>query len=247
MEHYDGQNFNNHPAGQDQDDGQQFQAQLNQHFSNHQQPFAPFAVQTQPKPHQHQFEPTQQLMHQHRPSFDYQSSGSSGSSYQAQSSSQSPLYSDPSTAQVQVQAQAQFGWNNQQLVPDWMLPQQNMSLSPVVGSSDGSAWGGLSSFAPTNYGPAGLTAPLAQAQAPMWPLEQTSLSSSARLKPFIEKLYSILSQPANFRDCLVWDEGGTCFIVSHANPRLLSQVLPDAFGHSNLHSFTSQSTSITLS
>lgn len=68
----------------------------------------------------------------------------------------------------------------------------------------------------------------------------SGLSSNARLKPFIEKLFNILAQPAAFRDCLVWDESGTAFIVSHANPRLLQQVLPDAFGHSNLHSFTRQ-------
>ena len=74
-----------------------------------------------------------------------------------------------------------------------------------------------------------------------WDADHTSaLSSRAQLKPFIEKLYSILVRPSSFRDCLVWDEAGTAFIVSHANPRLLQQVFPDAFGHSNLHSFTRQ-------
>jgi hypothetical protein len=53
-------------------------------------------------------------------------------------------------------------------------------------------------------------------------------------------MYDLLAHPANFRDCSVWDEAGAAFIVSHANPRLLQQVFPGAFGHSNLHSFTRQ-------
>ena len=67
-----------------------------------------------------------------------------------------------------------------------------------------------------------------------------SLSSGARLQPFIKKLYNLLAQPTSFADCLVWDEAGTAFIVAHANQRLIQKDLPDAFSHSNLHSFTRQ-------
>lgn len=121
---------------------------------------------------------------------------------------------------------------------NWMMQHGSPSQ---VGASDGSVWeltygqlsGGLYAAAPSSQNG---TLESAQMGAP----SQSSHSSSARLKPFIDKLYSMLLHPNNFRDCLVWDEGGTCFIVSHGNPRLLNQVLPNAFGHSNLHSFTSE-------
>ncbi len=60
------------------------------------------------------------------------------------------------------------------------------------------------------------------------------------MKPFIEKLFSMLSRPESFCDCLTWDTGGTAFVVSHNNPRLCAHVLPNAFGHSRLHSSTRQ-------
>ena len=60
------------------------------------------------------------------------------------------------------------------------------------------------------------------------------------VKPFIARLHNMLSHPDRFGDCLVWDADGLCFIVAHTVPRLFEEVLPEAFGHSNLHSFTRQ-------
>jgi hypothetical protein len=61
-----------------------------------------------------------------------------------------------------------------------------------------------------------------------------------RVLPFIQKLSYMLSHPGLFQDCITWDEVGTCFILAHANPRLLQDVFPRAFGHNSLHSFTRQ-------
>ncbi len=145
-----------------------------------------------------------------------------------------------------------IGWNNTAPMqsPQWLMNAHAQSSSSSVpslvhsGTSsavDSSRWTSAYHLPQANL----LGSPYGAAVPPMgsqsWETDPSgSLSSSARLKPFIEKLYNILAQPASFRDCLVWDEAGTAFIVSHANPRLLQQVLPDAFGHSNLHSFTRQ-------
>ncbi|KAM0755878.1 winged helix DNA-binding domain-containing protein [Meredithblackwellia eburnea MCA 4105] len=62
----------------------------------------------------------------------------------------------------------------------------------------------------------------------------------SKIKPFISKLTALLSEPELYRDCLVWDQTGSSFILSHSNPRFLHDVLPKSFGHSNLQSFTRQ-------
>lgn len=62
----------------------------------------------------------------------------------------------------------------------------------------------------------------------------------SRIKPFIARLHSMLADPDHFMDCLCWDDEGLCFIVAHTTPRLFDEVLPTAFGHRNLHSFTRQ-------
>lgn len=145
-------------------------------------------------------------------------------------------------------------WNTQSPLhsPQWLVNGQAQSSTNTIpslvhaGTSsavDSSRW--TSNYTVPGTGPTNLVTQPYGVVPPMgsqsWDGEgPNSLSSSARLKPFIEKLFNILAQPASFRDCLVWDESGTAFIVSHANPRLLQQVLPDAFGHSNLHSFTRQ-------
>lgn len=61
-----------------------------------------------------------------------------------------------------------------------------------------------------------------------------------RIKPFIAKLHDMLSNPDRFGDCFMWDSDGVCLLVAHNAPRLYEQVLPAAFGHSNLHSLTRQ-------
>ncbi|KAL8283676.1 hypothetical protein RQP46_005471 [Phenoliferia psychrophenolica] len=58
--------------------------------------------------------------------------------------------------------------------------------------------------------------------------------------PFIQKLRSLLANPQQFGDCLVWDQEGKSFILSTASSRLLKDVLPKAFGHSNISSFNRQ-------
>ncbi|SCV68663.1 BQ2448_784 [Microbotryum intermedium] len=64
--------------------------------------------------------------------------------------------------------------------------------------------------------------------------------SVPRVKPFISKLEYLLSHPEFFKDCMVWDDMGTSFIICHAQPRLLSEVLPSFYQHSSLHAFTRQ-------
>ncbi|KAK4057628.1 hypothetical protein OIO90_001275 [Microbotryomycetes sp. JL221] len=65
-------------------------------------------------------------------------------------------------------------------------------------------------------------------------------SSTPKTKPFIAKLTHLVDNPDEFRDCIVWDDTGTSFIVCHASSRLLQEVLPKFFSHSNIHSFTRQ-------
>ncbi|SGY32678.1 BQ5605_C002g01399 [Microbotryum silenes-dioicae] len=65
-------------------------------------------------------------------------------------------------------------------------------------------------------------------------------ASVPRVKPFIAKLEYLLSHPEYFKDCMVWDDTGTSFIVCHAQPRLLSEVLPSFYQHASLHAFTRQ-------
>jgi len=95
----------------------------------------------------------------------------------------------------------------------------------------------LPSFEQTPARDALATPPVAQ---PAWGPSLSFVSLSSGLQPFVEKLYRMLSQPTSFCGCVSWDTAGTSFIVSHNNPRLYTHVLPDAFGHSNLHSFTRQ-------
>ncbi|KAM0793406.1 hypothetical protein ACM66B_000858 [Microbotryomycetes sp. NB124-2] len=72
------------------------------------------------------------------------------------------------------------------------------------------------------------------------PTSPSSSSSTSKIKPFIAKLTHLVDNPDEFRDCIVWDDDGTSFIVSHASNRLLQEVLPKFFSHSNIHSFTRQ-------
>lgn len=132
-------------------------------------------------------------------------------------------------------------WSNQVQAPTWLIGSAHASTSAHEWTTAYNHSQPLPTLVPPpSLGPAPGAAAVASMVGVGQAAAQNSLSATARLKPFIEKLYHILSQPSLFRDCLVWDEGGTSFIVSHANRRLLQQVLPDAFGHSNLHSFTRQ-------
>jgi hypothetical protein len=185
----------------------------------------------------------QQSLHQPSP----HAAGYTYDPSQVYNTSPQMLYSPQTTI-----SQPQMPWTGHTPIqsPQWLMNAHAHSSTPSVpslvhaGTSsavDSSRW----TSAYNHPASAGLLPSPYGAVPPMgsqsWDTDATSsLSSSARLKPFIEKLYNILAQPASFRDCLVWDEAGTAFIVSHANPRLLQQVLPDAFGHSNLHSFTRQ-------
>ncbi|KAK4055260.1 hypothetical protein OIV83_000542 [Microbotryomycetes sp. JL201] len=72
------------------------------------------------------------------------------------------------------------------------------------------------------------------------PTSPSSSSSAPKIKPFIAKLTHLVDNPDEFRDCIVWDDAGSSFIVCHASGRLLQEVLPKFFGHSNIHSFTRQ-------
>ncbi|GAA6014830.1 hypothetical protein JCM11491_002131 [Sporobolomyces phaffii] len=64
-------------------------------------------------------------------------------------------------------------------------------------------------------------------------------SSTSSVKPFIEKLYGILSRPATYGDCMRWSDAGDSFFVAHSE-KFVQEVLPEQFCHSNIHSFTRQ-------
>ncbi|GAA5878990.1 hypothetical protein JCM1840_007407 [Sporobolomyces johnsonii] len=70
-------------------------------------------------------------------------------------------------------------------------------------------------------------------------LADTSIGLSSRVKPFIGKLFHLLSHPESYRDVIVWDEQGLAFICHHGR-RFTSEVLPQLFGHGNVSSFTRQ-------
>ncbi|GAA5839109.1 hypothetical protein JCM3766R1_002260 [Sporobolomyces carnicolor] len=59
------------------------------------------------------------------------------------------------------------------------------------------------------------------------------------VKPFIEKLYGILSHPETYGDVLKWSDAGDTFFVAHSE-RFIREVLRDQFSHQNIHSFTRQ-------
>ncbi|GAA5875825.1 hypothetical protein JCM16303_004010 [Sporobolomyces ruberrimus] len=65
------------------------------------------------------------------------------------------------------------------------------------------------------------------------------LNPNALIKPFIEKLYGILSRPDTYGDCMKWSASGDAFFVAHSD-KLVREVLPEQFCHSNIHSFTRQ-------
>ncbi|GAA5918634.1 hypothetical protein JCM6882_007888 [Rhodosporidiobolus microsporus] len=59
------------------------------------------------------------------------------------------------------------------------------------------------------------------------------------IKPFIHKLFAMLSDPASYSDVITWSSDGTAFFVAH-NDRFLNEVLPRQFQHNNITSFTRQ-------
>ncbi|GAA5922106.1 uncharacterized protein JCM15063_003188 [Sporobolomyces koalae] len=68
---------------------------------------------------------------------------------------------------------------------------------------------------------------------------QGAADPNGLVKPFIEKLFSILSRPSLYGDCMMWNEDGDSFFVAHTE-KLIREVLPEHFCHSNIHSFTRQ-------
>ncbi|GAA6022193.1 hypothetical protein JCM10207_003938 [Rhodosporidiobolus poonsookiae] len=62
---------------------------------------------------------------------------------------------------------------------------------------------------------------------------------SPRVKPFISKLFHLVSHPESYADCITWDTEGKTFIV-HSCKRFTGEVLQRMFGHTNLASFTRQ-------
>ncbi|GAA5951052.1 hypothetical protein JCM3765_004666 [Sporobolomyces pararoseus] len=63
--------------------------------------------------------------------------------------------------------------------------------------------------------------------------------SGGAVKPFIDKLFGILSRPAIYGDVLKWNDSGDSFFVAHSD-KFIKEVLPEQFCHSNIHSFTRQ-------
>lgn len=69
--------------------------------------------------------------------------------------------------------------------------------------------------------------------------EEEDGEGNTPVKPFIEKLFNILSRPATYGDCIKWSASGDSFFVAHTE-KLTRDVLPEHFSHSNIHSFTRQ-------
>ncbi|GAA6062692.1 hypothetical protein JCM10212_004750 [Sporobolomyces blumeae] len=69
--------------------------------------------------------------------------------------------------------------------------------------------------------------------------DEERTSPAGTIKPFIDKLYTILSQPGSYGDCIKWNDDGDSFFVAHTD-KLTRTVLPEYFEHSNIHSFTRQ-------
>ncbi|GAA5907728.1 hypothetical protein JCM8208_005501 [Rhodotorula glutinis] len=71
------------------------------------------------------------------------------------------------------------------------------------------------------------------------PIEDDPSLPPPEIKPFVQKLFSMLSDPEHYQDVILWNHAGDAFFVAH-NDRFINEVLPNAFGHSNVHSFTRQ-------
>ncbi|GAA5828107.1 hypothetical protein JCM11251_002592 [Rhodosporidiobolus azoricus] len=70
------------------------------------------------------------------------------------------------------------------------------------------------------------------------PLEKSD-EEPTDVKPFIHKLFAMLSDPSAYSDVITWSSDGTAFFVAH-NDRFLQEVLPQQFQHNNITSFTRQ-------
>ncbi|GAA5838544.1 hypothetical protein JCM9279_003277 [Rhodotorula babjevae] len=71
------------------------------------------------------------------------------------------------------------------------------------------------------------------------PIEDDPSLPPPEIKPFVQKLFQMLSDPEHYQDVILWNHAGDAFFVAH-NDRFINEVLPNAFGHSNVHSFTRQ-------
>ncbi|ORY81229.1 HSF-type DNA-binding-domain-containing protein [Leucosporidium creatinivorum] len=61
----------------------------------------------------------------------------------------------------------------------------------------------------------------------------------SKIAAFPARLLDLLDDES-YNDCLCWDSSGYGLIVCNASPRLLQEVLPANFKHSNINSFTRQ-------
>ncbi|GAA5980832.1 hypothetical protein JCM10908_003884 [Rhodotorula pacifica] len=59
------------------------------------------------------------------------------------------------------------------------------------------------------------------------------------IKPFVYKIFAMLSEPERYQDVILWDHVGEAFFVAH-NDRFVNEVLREQFQHGNIHSFTRQ-------
>ncbi|KAG0664067.1 hypothetical protein C6P46_001928 [Rhodotorula mucilaginosa] len=63
--------------------------------------------------------------------------------------------------------------------------------------------------------------------------------TATEIKPFVYKIFAMLSDPERYQDVILWDHTGEAFFVAH-NDRFVSEVLREQFQHTNIHSFTRQ-------
>ncbi|KWU42094.1 hypothetical protein RHOSPDRAFT_27191 [Rhodotorula sp. JG-1b] len=61
--------------------------------------------------------------------------------------------------------------------------------------------------------------------------------TTAEIKPFVYKIFAMLSDPERYQDVILWAHTGEAFFVAH-NDRFVNEVLREQFQHTNIHSFT---------
>ncbi|GAA6056010.1 hypothetical protein JCM3770_002140 [Rhodotorula araucariae] len=116
---------------------------------------------------------------------------------------------------------------------------QPVGLPPTAGAQAGPAWtdNDARRWSTASSGYDSGDSPLIGTMA--LPFEDDLAGPPPEIKPFVQKLWDMLSDPQHFQDVILWNRAGDAFFVAH-NDRFISEVLPSAFGHSNVHSFTRQ-------
>ncbi|GAA5931865.1 hypothetical protein JCM1841_000833 [Sporobolomyces salmonicolor] len=128
--------------------------------------------------------------------------------------------------------------SSDQLAPPAIASRELPPLGPqtaIAGPSRGRGWSEGSTPSYEGVGSAG--ASTAAPPNTMAVEDDDDPEAPITVKPFIEKLYYLLSRPHEYQDVILWNHDGDAFFVAH-NDRFIHEVLPAQFSHANIHSFT---------